>query len=368
MKQDIGLNQAKTGKEVARTRAETTGENISTLNSDRLLNLVWTLYKSNRPDNNFMRPFEAAMPDSCQLFFISENEFIYPEKFALISAADIWHVARLDRSGIFRRKIKIAENGHEYEAVLYTIHLGENISGREIAAGILQTSHSRLESDCEHRLYALLGSLKRCYAEFLASSVLKNFIRNKSAFQYVVNVTTNEIITSTLPPDGRLVIYPGIAAIQMFDRLKIQNAETDKEHGNIKITNCTIMGNNYSVISINQPHDKANSEITSAPMTGDIFIEIREQIRTLMEATGRLDLQKGQFVDEDHISLIDRIHLSAESLGRLLYQAGQQDDNLNQEQLSEFIYRDFDSRIEIPSGSDRDNRIKEKGKLVGAEK
>jgi hypothetical protein len=368
LKQDIGLNQANSEEKAVTVTAETTGENVSTLNSDRLLNLVWTLYKNKRPENNFMRPFETALPDSCRLFFISENEFIYPEKFSLISAADIWHVARLDRSGIFRRKIKIIEDGHEYEAVLYTIHLGENISGFEIAAGILQISHAGPGSNCEHRLYALLGSLKRCYTEFLDSSVLKNFIRNKSAFQYVVNVATNEIIASTLPPDGRLVIYPGIAAIQMFDRLKIQNAETDNERGNIKIANCTIMGNNYSVVSINQPRDKANAEITSAPMTGDIFIEIREQIRTIMEATNQLYLQKGQFVDEDHISLIDRIHLSADSLNRLIYQAGQQDEHLNQAQLSEFISRDFDSRIDILPGSERNNRIRDKGKLVSAKK
>ncbi len=356
------------------------------LNSDRFFNLACALYMNKPPDGDLLSRIEQALSDTCELFFLSDNKFLYTETSSSISPENIWNTAGIDTSGIFRRKIKISDGNHELESDLYTIYLGKNLSGHEIGVGILEKSINALTPDHEHFLYGFLGNLKRCYVEFSNSSVLNNFIRNKSAFQYVINTATNEVITTIFPPDGNLVTNPEARMPQLLDNLqqklpknefkRIKQAGSDRQQGNISIANCTIMSNDYSIISINPPRRKEKMVIEHNHVMENVTIKIRDNLRAIQDAAGRLNLQKGRSIDDNDIARIRTIHSSTDNLNRLIDQldrngyisaSGDLSNDIDQMIESILSGREMDS----PSGAtpviNYEKNIQDMGKLVSVE-
>jgi len=301
---------------------------LSILNSDQLFNLTCDLYMNNPPHEDLLKPIEQTLSAAGQLLILNGNHYLYPKGPSPIAAEKIWETARIDTSGIFRQKIKILDGNHESESILFTIYLGKNSADNEMAAGILQVSNRALSPDREHCLYGFLGCLKRYYSEFSISPSLNNFIRNKSALRYVVNAATNEIIATMSPSDGNLTIDPKLTTPQLFNEFqvrlsdaeikRIKQMSSDKRRGNISISNCTIMGNDYIIISLGLTHRAAKSAEKDGLLIEDVTGKIRGELNAIQNAVGQLSLQKGRLIDENDIALAGIIRSSSDSLNQLI--------------------------------------------------
>jgi len=369
LKQDMDLGPMIVSKTTDKQRSNSGDTTMSNINRNRYFYLACSLYKNERPDDNLMQSTKSCFSDSCRLFFVSDENFLYPAKSALISAKTVWQTAEINISGIFRKRVKISDSGHKCESILYTIYLGKNSSGNEITAAILQKLHRHHAPDSEHRLYGFLGNLKRYYTELVDSPTLTNFIRNKSAVQYVIDSETNEVIAMTIPPSGNLIINPRIKAPEIFEKLQTQFPEIGDKHvsrGNLGISNFSLMGKSYSILSINQSNRKERG--LSDNRSRDEYIEnIRAEITVIRDAAEQLSLRKGILINDNDITQSEIIRKSTNNLEYLIEQfSGVQDTPADHH-----ISREIDNILEsVLSAGDTDTsngNISEKGKLVSVE-
>jgi hypothetical protein len=328
LKQDIGAMQQCISK--AKTENGAKSETIfhSFLDTGTLFNFACDIYLNNPLSDDILSEIERTVCKRNNFFLVSGNSYLYPKQLQPISVETIRKTVRNDTSAVFRRKLEIHGQTDESINTIYTIYLGNNINGNDVAAGIIYPAEWGTSENEENRFYQFLGYLKRYYMDFSESPAISNFIGNKSAYRYVINASTYEILIIKPPADHSSIPEKELPDRQFIYSLLESKTETDTKFNNgkaldrrlknLNISKCTIHNIDYIILSFNMVPQSGKNIEEHDQIIRNFSHKIRGKLSALRTAASQLNLQKGKSIDDDDITLTAIIQSSSDSLDRLV--------------------------------------------------
>ncbi len=298
------------------------------LDSRLLFRFSSDIYQQWMIDPSLSELIENLTPDRYSFFILSGNKFLYPGNFTVVSPQKIWEAIGNNKVGVFRRQINnVTRIGELVEYTVCVTYIGLDGFKQKIAIGLICPADWRECQEKEERFYQVASQIRRFYDEFSSSSIVARFLQNKSPYRYFVDTKSIKIITrlednsgkNILEDDSRLRTVENLISrlIDPYGYIR-EDINLDKMPKNIDIKKCTILGNEFILISLEMAEFKEDTGTEYDQLIRNFAHKIKGKLGALQAAADQLMVQQGRVVDEDDVALVGIIQSATDSINNLV--------------------------------------------------
>jgi hypothetical protein len=299
------------------------------INNRQLFSLAYYIYGKAELSQDILEEIEGAAAGGSLFFLINSHDYIQPRGFEPVPPSTIWEIVKNDTACIFRRRLYRDGRPNEAGNTVCAVYLGRDMLRNEVAAGIIIPEGVAIDSRREDMFYELIGNLKRFYNEFSASRVVDDFVRNKSAFRYVIDAVSKEIIFRKTSSAGdtdwesdvldhyvTTYIFPGKA--EPCRSADAAQEPCDDPIKNVNLARTIIQGREYVFLSFNVSRRNSNETHEYDRLVRNFSHKIRGKLTALQSAADKISMEKSKVTNDDDITPASIIQTATEGIDRLV--------------------------------------------------
>ena len=293
-----------------------------------LFTLAFDLYNAGEVRSSVIDSIEKSLPGNCLFFLAREEGYIHPENFELLPIDVIQETIKNDNACIFRQQMYINRKINELGYTLFCAALGSDVHGNEVAGGVVYSNNWNWSGVNEEKLYGFLGAVRRFYDAFSGSRVISEFAGSKSAFRYVVDLSTGDIIMHSIPkghgegiPEteiNRQVSEYLIPAIISNSEKEKADELTRQHFRNLQISKLSLPGLECVLLTFQPRIPDMSFPDSNDQLISSFSHRLNGKLGTIQTASQKLSLQEGHVVNKDDIALLAVIDSALQGSIRLV--------------------------------------------------
>lgn len=297
-----------------------------------LFTLAFDLYNAGDVRSSVIDSMEKSLPGNCLFFLAREEGYIHPENFELLPIDVIRETIKNDNACIFRQQMYINRKINELGYTLFCASLGNDVQGNEVAGGVVYSNNWNWSGVNEEKLYGFLGAVRRFYDAFSGSRVISEFAGNKSAFRYVVDLSTGDIIMHSVPKGGegiseteinRQVSEYLIPAIIFNDDKGKADELTKQYFKNLQISKLNLPELECVLLTFQPRIPEMSMSDRNDRLIGNFSRRLTGKLGAIQNAAEKLSLREGHVVNKDDIALLAIIDSALQGSVRLVSRLSQ---------------------------------------------
>jgi signal transduction histidine kinase len=297
------------------------------MNSRVLFNLAYELHTATPLSRESREYCREIFPETSLFFLLKGDIFYYPFDFIPVTSNAVWETLHNDPAGIFCRRIEPEKDEDQSDLILCVSLLGKDITGENIAAGIIYSEGWGKRSGQEEHFYNVIADLKRFYADFSASRAVNLFLNDKSLVHFVVDPQDCSIIARNgLESDesgsansiwNNIISKDFLTAVLSRDSAEGEHTLTDGPIRNFNMARFKLNRYDYAILAFRCPVLRENFPDYDLVIR-NFAHRMRNKLAALQSASSQLNLRKGKAIDDKEIALAQIIEKACDSTVRMV--------------------------------------------------